>query len=130
MDTLIEAARRALAAAYVPYSGYRVGAALETTTGSIYTGANIEVANYTNSLHAEALAIAVAVLDGEDSFDRLAVSSGRRDGVTPCGLCRQTLAEFCEGSLSIVCDEGESTASYTLEDLLPHAFRGDKLTDE
>lgn len=130
MDGLIEAARTATEHAYVPYSGYRVGAALETADGTVYTGANIEIANYSNSMHAEGVAIARAVLDGRSGFDRLAVSSGRRDGVTPCGMCRQTLAEFCDDSLRVLCDEGETVETYRLGELLPHAFGGDVLADE
>ena len=130
MDPLIEAARTAQEQAYVPYSEYRVGAALETDDGSVYTGANVEIANYTNSMHAEALAVATAVLDGETRFERIAVSSGRRDGVTPCGLCRQTLVEFCDDSFRILCDEGGSIATYRLGALLPHSFGGEYLADE
>ena len=119
-DELIDAARRALDAAYVPYSDYTVGAALRTADGTVFTGCNIENANYSNSLHAEEVAIAEAIKHGHREFDRLAVSSGARDGVTPCGMCRQTLAEFCADDLPIVCDEGgESTTEYTLGELLP-----------
>lgn len=81
-------------------------------------------------MHAEALAIGGAVLDGHGTFDAIAVSSADRDGTTPCGLCRQTLLEFCDESLRIVCDEGEDTATYTLGSLLPHAFHASGLLDE
>jgi cytidine deaminase len=128
-DRLIEAARDALAAAYVPYSEYRVGAALLTSDGSVYTGCNIENANYSNSLHAEEVAIAEAVKAGHDSFDRIAVSSGVRDGVTPCGMCRQTLAEFCDDDLVVVCDEGSETTAYTLGELLPNTISLETLDD-
>lgn len=82
---LIEAARDALDDAHVPYSEYRVGAALRTADGTVYTGCNIENANYSNSLHAEEVALAEAVKNGHREFDRIAVTSGVRDGVTPCG---------------------------------------------
>jgi cytidine deaminase len=119
-DELVETARAARNTAYVPYSGYAVGAALRTVDGTVYTGCNVENANYSNSLHAEEAAIAAAVGDGHRAFDRLAVSSGARDGVTPCGMCRQTLAEFCDGDLPVVCDEGGgSVTTYTLGELLP-----------
>ncbi|MGM0448768.1 MAG: cytidine deaminase, partial [Methanobacteriota archaeon] len=88
MDELIAAARDALEAAHVPYSEYRVGAALRTADGTVYTGCNIENANYSNSLHAEEVALAEAVKAGHREFDRIAVSSCVRDGVTPCGMCR------------------------------------------
>ena len=122
-ENLVERAREALEDAYVPYSEYRVGAALRTADGTVYTGCNIENANYSNSLHAEEVAIASAVRDGHREFDRIAVSSGARDGVTPCGMCRQTLAEFANADLKVVCDEGgtEKTA-YTLGELLPNTI--------
>ncbi|MFB6251300.1 MAG: cytidine deaminase [Halobellus sp.] len=117
---LIERARDVTENAYVPYSEYRVGAALETADGSVYLGCNIENANYSNSLHAEEVAVAEAVKNGHRDFERIAVSSGARDGVTPCGMCRQTLAEFADEDLPIVCDEGgEETTVYALGDLLP-----------
>jgi cytidine deaminase len=128
MEPLIEAARDALANAHVPYSEYRVGAALRAADGSVYTGCNIENANYSNSLHAEEVAVAKAVTSGHDAFDRLAVSSGVRDGVTPCGMCRQTLAEFAADDLVIVCDEGGDAASeYTLGELLPASISAETL---
>ena len=128
MESLIEAARDALANAHVPYSEYRVGAALRVADGSVYTGCNIENANYSNSLHAEEVAVAKAVTSGHDAFDRLAVSSGVRDGVTPCGMCRQTLAEFADGDLVIVCDEGgDATSEYTLGELLPASISAETL---
>ena len=127
-DELVERARDALEAAYVPYSDYRVGAALRTADGTVYTGCNIENANYSNSLHAEEVAIADAIADGHRAFDRLAVSSGARDGVTPCGMCRQTLSEFCDDELPVICDEGaESTSEYTLGELLPETIGPDTL---
>jgi cytidine deaminase len=132
---LVEAAREALSAAYVPYSEYRVGAALLTADGTVFTGCNIENANYSNSLHAEEVAIAEAVKEGHHEFAAIAVSSGARDGVTPCGMCRQTLAEFCDEAL-VYCDEGhdgdetDSSATipeYALGDLLPNTISLDTL---
>jgi cytidine deaminase len=123
MSDLIEAARDAQDRAHVPYSEYRVGAALETAEGEVFTGCNMENANYSNSLHAEEVAIAEAVKNGHREFSRLAVSSGRRDGVTPCGMCRQTLAEFCDDDLVVRCDEGgDEVTEYTLGELLPNTI--------
>ncbi|MFC6991393.1 cytidine deaminase [Haladaptatus sp. GCM10025707] len=122
MNALIEAARDIQAAAHVPYSDYRVGAALETADGIVFTGCNLENANYSNSLHAEEVAIAEAVKNGHREFARIAVSSGRRDGVTPCGMCRQTLSEFCDKDLVVLCDEGDSVSEYTLGELLPNTI--------
>jgi cytidine deaminase len=124
---LVTVAREAVAAAYVPYSEYRVGAALLTADGTVYTGCNVENANYSNSVHAEELAVAKAVEAGHTGFERIAVSSGVRDGVTPCGMCRQTLAEFCDDDLIVLCDEGETVAEYTLGELLPNTISLDTL---
>ena len=126
MDDLLEAARAAVDSAYTPYSEYRVGAAIETADGTVYTGCNIENANYSNSLHAEEVAIGAAVRDGHRSFSRLAVSSAARDGVTPCGMCRQTLAEFCDDDFPVVTD-GEERTEYTLGELLPATITSDNL---
>lgn len=128
MDVLMDAARSIQERAYVPYSEYRVGAALQTTDGTVFTGCNIENANYSNSLHAEEVAIAEALKQGHREFDRLAVSSSKRDGVTPCGMCRQTLAEFCGPDLAIICDEGDGEmAEYTLGELLPNTITREML---
>jgi cytidine deaminase len=126
-DPLVARARDVAREAYVPYSEYAVGAALRTADGTVYVGCNIENANYSNSLHAEEVAIAEAVKAGHRSFDRLAVSSGARDGVTPCGMCRQTLAEFCDDDLPVVCDEGDGVSEYTLGELLPDTISLDTL---
>jgi len=128
MDDLLSAAREIQDRAYVPYSEYPVGAALRTADGEVFVGCNVENANFSNSLHAEEVAIAEAVKNGHTAFDRLVVSSARRDGVTPCGMCRQTLAEFCEASLVVVCDEGDGEVSeYTLGELLPNAISREML---
>ncbi len=127
MDELVEQAREVQEQAHVPYSEYPVGAALRTADDTVFVGCNIENANYSNSLHAEEVAIAEAIKQGYREFDRLAVSSARRDGVTPCGMCRQTLAEFCDDSLEVVCDEGESVTAYTLGELLPNTITEEML---
>ena len=127
MNDLLEAAREVQNEAHVPYSDYPVGAALRTADGTVYVGCNIENANYSNSLHAEEVAIAEAVKAGHREFDALAVSSARRDGVTPCGMCRQTLAEFCDDDLPVVCDEGDDYGEYTLGELLPNTITEEML---
>ena len=86
---LLGRARSAVERSYAPYSEYRVGAALLTGDGAVFTGCNVENANYSNSVHAEELALSKAVEAGHRNFSRIAVSSGARDGVTPCGMCRQ-----------------------------------------
>ena len=126
MQELLAVAREAYEAAYVPYSEYAVGAALRADDGTVYTGCNIENANYSNSLHAEEVAVGSAVADGHRSFEALAVSSAARDGVTPCGMCRQTLAEFCDEGFVIVCD-GDDHTTHRLGDLLPDTITREHL---
>ncbi|SHH64196.1 cytidine deaminase [Halobaculum gomorrense] len=128
-DPLVAAARDAFADAYVPYSEYPVGAALRTADGTVFVGCNIENANYSNSLHAEEVAVAEAVKQGYTEFDRLGVASAAEDGVTPCGMCRQTLAEFCDADLEVVCDEGDTVSTYTLGELIPETISLETLTD-
>ena len=130
---LLDAAREATAEAYVPYSEYRVGAALLTAEEVVFTGCNVENANYSNSLHAEEVAIAEAVKRGQQDFAAIAVASDARDGVTPCGMCRQTLAEFCGEEFPVYCDEGEeengdvASSESHLGDLLPDTISLDTL---
>jgi cytidine deaminase len=119
---LVERARAAHEAAHVPYSEYPVGAAIRTADGTVYVGCNIENANYSNSLHAEEVALAEAVKAGHRSFDAVAVSSAARDGVTPCGMCRQTLAEFCAADTPIYCDDAAGIERHELGDLLPNTI--------
>lgn len=128
-DQLLEHADGELKKAYTPYSNYRVGAVIETTKGTLYTGCNIENANYSNSIHAEELAMVKAIQEGEESFRALAVVSDRNDGVTPCGMCRQTLAEFADESLRIVTVSDRTIERYTLGELLPASFGGRFLDD-
>jgi cytidine deaminase len=124
---LLVAARDAVESSYAPYSEYYVGAALVTDDGSVFTGCNIENANYSNSVHAEELAISKAIEAGHRSFEAIAVSSDRRDGVTPCGMCRQSLSEFCNDELRIVCDGTAEPVVYTLGELLPNTITSEHL---
>ncbi|MFB6078710.1 MAG: cytidine deaminase [Halarchaeum sp.] len=124
---LVAAARDAMANAYVPYSDYPVGAAVETASGDVYTGCNVENANYSNTLHAEEVALAGAARAGDYELARVAVTNEERDGLTPCGMCRQTLAEFGGDDLRIVCDAGESAEIHVLGDLLPDTITRERL---
>jgi cytidine deaminase len=123
---LIEAALKAREWAYAPYSKYRVGAALLTSSGRIYDGVNVENAAYPSSMCAERVALFKAVSEGERSFDALAVASF--NGGTPCGACRQVLAEFGQDTVILVVDaEGKITHEGPLSSFLPAAFRGEDL---
>ena len=93
----------------------------------MYTGCNIENANYSNSLHAEEVAVGTAVNDGHRQFDSIAVSTAARDGVTPCGMCRQTLAEFCDATFEVHCDGTGGIRTYTLGELIPETISSSHL---
>ncbi len=129
MDELLARARAARSRAIAPYSEFPVGAAVRTADGTVHEGANLEVANFSNSLHAEELALAAALLDGHRAFEAVAVVGPDADGLTPCGRCRQTLAEYCTADLRVVVDRGGEPGEYTLGELLPAAMSGDALLD-
>lgn len=113
--------------AYAPYSGFRVGAALLGKSGKVYLGSNIENAAYTPTVCAERTAFFKAVSEGETEFFAIAVAGGNGDKVggafPPCGVCRQVMAEFCDGDFKILTVTGDDTfEEYTLTELLPLAF--------
>jgi cytidine deaminase len=118
---LFAGAKQIRAHSYSPYSKYAVGAALLTKSGNIYLGTNIENAAYPAGICAERVAVFKAVADGERDFAAIVVVT--RDGGTPCGSCRQVLAEFSPDALVIVANEaGEITREAPLHELLPGAF--------
>lgn len=121
---LMAAALAAQGRAYVPYSGYRVGAALLVAGGEVVTGCNVENATYGATCCAERTAVFSAVAAGHTSFRAIAVATNGAEAGTPCGICRQVLAEFsADGSLEVVCFTPEGAEGrYTLAELLPHAF--------
>lgn len=107
--------------AYAPYSGFRVGAALLTRSGKVYTGVNVENASFGATLCAERGAVAKAVSEGEQEFRALAVASSAGEAM-PCGICRQVLMEF-EPELRVITGKDEEhLESHSLQELLPGAF--------
>ena len=119
--SLIDLANEARRRAYVPYSNYPVGAALRTKSGRIFTGVNVENAAYPQTMCAERVAIFKAVSEGETEFEVIAVVTN--NGGSPCGGCRQVMAEF--GLETVVLfgnSQGELTKETTVHDLLPEAF--------
>jgi cytidine deaminase len=106
--------------AYAPYSGFTVGAALLALDGTLYTGCNVENASYGLSVCAERNALFHAVAQGARHFRAVAVVTW--NGVTPCGACRQVLAEFAPQMTVIVADPAGHRRLYVLTDLLPQAF--------
>jgi len=123
-DLLVKAAREAAANAYCPYSEYPVGAAVLTLDGQIYTGCNVENVSYGLSNCAERTALFKAVSAGCRSFAALAVVGGKARPASPCGACRQVLAEFCvpETPVFFARLKGGAVTSATLGELLPLAF--------
>ncbi len=121
---LIEAARAAAEKAYAPYSNFRVGAALLTANGEIYTGCNVENASYGLSMCAERAAVFAMSANAADEDDRkirlVAVVSSDAAPCLPCGACRQVLREF--GCEEVVVEEGSGVRRYPFGELLPHAF--------
>jgi cytidine deaminase len=126
MDELIFKAIEARKFSYSPYSGYRVGAALLCSDGVIYTGCNIENAAYSPTICAERTAFFKAVSEGERSFRRIAIVGGNGDTTDyayPCGVCRQVMAELCEGDFEIIVAKSESEYRICyLKDMLPESF--------
>ncbi len=127
-DPLVAAARQAMARAYAPYSGFRVGAALETSDGEVYTGCNVENSSYPVGVCAERVAIGHAVVSGARTFVRIAIASSGARPASPCGMCRQALAEFGPDIEVVSVDAEGGRAEWTLGELLPFHFRLDEVT--
>lgn len=111
--------------AYVPYSGFRVGAALLTADGKLYTGCNIENAAYTPTNCAERTAFFKAVSEGEREFAKIAIIGGKNEPwplCAPCGVCRQVMAEFCDENFILVLGNEKEYKEYRLNEVLPLSF--------
>jgi cytidine deaminase len=120
-QALIDLANEARKRAYAPYSHYRVGAALRTKNGRIFTGVNVESAAYPTTMCAERVAIYKAVSEGEREFDVIVVVTD--NGGSPCGSCRQVMAEFGLTMRVLIANgEGEIVKEMTVAELLPEAF--------
>ena len=123
---LMLAAARARENAYAPYSNFRVGAALLTSDGRVFTGCNIENAAYSPTNCAERTAFFKAVSEGVRDFAAIAIVGGKGENpdavCTPCGVCRQVMAEFCKPDFRVILGNAEQTAAYTLDSLLPYSF--------
>ena len=112
--------------AYAPYSGFTVGAALLAEDGRIFSGCNVENAAYSPTLCAERVALGAAVAAGARRFIAIAVIGGKGDHLadaSPCGVCRQVLSEFTDGSMIVLFLEEGERKECTLAELLPHSFR-------
>ena len=124
---LIEAATDIMANSYSPYSRFKVGAAVECSDGTVFTGCNIENAAFGATMCAEAAAIASAVSAGKRDFIRIAITSEGSVYCFPCGACRQLLSEFSP-NIEVLCARADGRyVSYSLSSLLPMAFGKEQL---
>ena len=127
---LCRKAQDMLKMAYIPYSRFPVGAALECDDGTVYTGCNIENAAYGPSVCAERVAVFKAVSEGRRKFVRLAVAADTSDFCSPCGVCRQVLHEFAPELEVIMVNREGKTRTVTLPELLPYSFGSSTLADQ
>ena len=125
-DAMLEAARAVQRLAYAPYSGFRVGAALEGADGRVFVGCNVENASYGLTICAERAALVSAVAAGVRQFRRLVVVSDSDPPASPCGACRQMLAEFGVG-LQVEAVGPAQANRWVLSELLPDAFTSHRL---
>ena len=125
---LFLAARSAMSKAYAPYSKVPVGAAIRTKDGQIFTGANIEVASYPEGWCAETTALGHYIMGGGGKIAEIAVVAERMARITPCGGCRQRLAEFATPDTKLhLCDSDGIVETVTMGQMLPYGFAGDIL---
>jgi len=122
LNHLLQRAQEAQKRAYAPYSDFPVGAALETTSGTVYTGCNIEISSYSLTLCAERVALFKAVSEGERTFTRIVVSAATEAFCPPCGACRQALADFAPDLEVVMLNNKGETRISKLAELLPEAF--------
>ena len=126
-EKLMELAVSMMERAYVPYSHFPVGAALECSDGTVFTGCNVENAAYGATICAERTAVVKAVSEGHRDFVRIAVAGGSDDFCYPCGTCRQVLYEFAP-DMEVICLNAKREATkLPLRELLPHGFGGSHL---
>lgn len=125
---LFEAATAAMAKAHAPYSRFPVGAALRTEDGRIFAGCNIENASFPEGWCAETTALGHYVMGGGGRITEIAVVAEKMDRITPCGGCRQRLAEFAGPEAKLhLCDANGVVETLTMAEILPLGFRGDDL---
>ena len=122
MDRLVEAARTARTFAIAPYSHFKVGAALRSVSGEVFTGCNVENASYGLTVCAERVALFKALSEGHRDFTMIAVAIDTGAPTPPCGACRQFLWEYCGDLPVVLANLAEVIGQHTLKELLPHPF--------
>lgn len=131
ISKIIEAAKKARENAYIPYSNFSVGAALLTEEGDIITGCNIENASFGLTNCAERTAIFKAISEGMTKFQALAVVADSPQPISPCGACRQVIAEFCHPDMPIYLTNIKGDLKKTtIKELLPDAFNSEDMNDD
>ena len=128
--TLMQLAESVRKTEYAPYSNFKVGCALLTNSGKVYTGINIENASFSPTNCAERTAFFKAISEGEREFEAIAICGGRNESAdeicAPCGVCRQVMAEFCKGDFIVILGNVDKMQRRTLSELLPLSFGLDK----
>jgi len=124
---LVRRARAVMENAYAPYSRFHVGAAIEAEDGSVHVGCNVENASYGLTICAERMAVGAAVAAGKRKFARVVVATAIEPPATPCGACRQLLAEFGL-DLEVITVGPKSERRWRLRELLPEAFTPESLS--
>ena len=122
LKKLIESAKQVRQRASAPYSNFKVGAAVRTKSGKIFTGCNVESASYGLTVCAERVAIWKAVSEGETEFEQIAVVAGTDELTPPCGACRQIIWEFCGDVPVTFANLKDKTETVQMKELLPRAF--------
>ena len=129
-DYLVEKALEAKKFAYVPYSGFHVGAAVLTLDGSVFTGCNVENVSYGAAICAERTAIVKAVSAGYTEISAIAITSDSEELTFPCGICRQVIAEFGTHDIQLICaNKNGEYKEYGMNDILPNAFNKEALNN-
>ena len=120
---LYETALKMTERAYAPFSNFKVGAALLTTDGKVFTGVNVENSSLGGTICAERTAFVKAISEGEDSFEKIAVVANEGEA-WPCGICRQFMKEFCDDDFRIITgNDADSLRVFTMAEILPEGFR-------
>jgi len=119
---LIKAARAARRHAHAPYSGFKVGAAVQTASGDVFSGCNIENSSFGLTICAERTALFKAVSEGHRRFVALAIATGEDTFIAPCGACRQVIQDLAPHAEIILCNSRGRTKTYNAAELLPHPF--------